>query len=245
MLNLIFRLNNKSVKLKQPDPPIIPAKGVTIIDWNRSESDAVNRYLNRLIRLQLDQYFLQKDEEKRVDGTAANRSLNRSRLDEKQLEDEPLVSVFDGFAKFTESVDLVCSATKNDKQDRPKRNHLACVEHLIEPDNLLFHLTLRNYFGAQFNQIKNRLLVIVYMNDVYFEKFLSILTGREFYFHLVIVTYSFSDQALRNVLRKQFDNFQSLDYLKIANASPNSLEIKTYDRKKYKEVAHELELVDL
>ena len=247
MLNLIYRLSNKSIELKQPDPPIITEKGVTVIDWNRSESDAVNRYLNRLIRLQINRFCVLKDQEKKKDTDRANRSLNRSRLGiaEDELNDEPLVSVFDSFGKFTDSVELIrSSGRKSGEPSRSKRNHIAYVERLVEPDNLLFYLTLRNYFGGQFSQIKNRLLVIVYINDVYFEKFLTLLAERKPDLHLVIVTYTFNDQGLRHVLRRHFNKFPSLGYLKINNSagSANTVEIKSYDKTQYKLIEH---LVDL
>lgn len=245
MMNLLFRLKHKSVELKRPDPPIIAEKGVTIIDWNQSESDAVNRYLNRLIRLQVTKYFEAKDEESKNDRTAADRLPNRShlRVVEKQLEDEPLVSVFDGFGKFTESVELIEEQGERTK----RRSAITCVERLVEPDDLLFYLTLRNYFADQsdqFNQIKNRLLVIVFMNNAYFEKFLDTLAGRELYFHLVIVTYASHDNALRDVLRKNTDKFQSLGYLQINNSpdSAASLEIKAYDKNRCKAVSHFVDL---
>lgn len=238
MMNLLFRLSHKSVELKPPDPPIIGEKGVTIVDWNQSDSDAVNRYVNRLIRLQVNGYFEQKNAEKRTDN--ANRSLNRSHLGVKELEDEPLVSVFDSFGAFTESVELI------GRSDRTKRrNAITCVERLVESDDLLFYLTLRNYFAdksEQFNQIRNRLLVIVYMNDAYFEKFLDTLTDRELYFHLVIVVYASNDSALRGVLKKNTNKFESLGYLKITNSSANSLEVKSYDKSRFKEVSHFVDL---
>ena len=78
VLNLLFRLDNKSIDLKEPDAPIINAKGLTIIDWDRSDSDAVNRYLNRLIRLQLAKYFKLKSEARSKEEE--NRSIRLSEI---------------------------------------------------------------------------------------------------------------------------------------------------------------------
>lgn len=238
MLNVIFRVNNELIDIKEPDPPIIKEKGVSIIDWSRSNSDAVNKYLNRLIRLQLSKYFRMKNE-KKIKEKNQNNLKNKTGLSLTENEtDEVLISVFDGFGKFNEIVQLI--DIDEDLEGEQKKFH-TLIEKLIEPDSQLFYLTLKNYFDEQFHQISNRLLIIVYIKENYFEKFLNFISQKnEFYFHLIIITFSSSALKLPRILRGNFKNFKYLDYLKITESltDSNCIEIKNYDKNIFKDVLH-------
>ena len=150
---------------------------------------------------------------------------------------EPLISIFDNFCTFNKSIELLRKNTNG----QFKSANFKLIEKLNEADDLLFYVTLRNYFNNKLNIIKNRLLIIIYINDAYFEKFLNFLINKHFYFHLIIIT---SGQNLANTLRKHFKNFESLDYLKITNSETetNCLEIKRYDKSKYKDILHFINL---
>lgn len=237
MFNLVFRLNNSSsIYPEKPDPPIINRKGVSVIDWNLSDSDAVNKYVNRLIQLSLTRYFESKDEENKK-RTEDGRPAKRARLSYLEDElDEPLVSIFDSFVTFQETRSTVELSKVNDPEFKKKHKILNLIDKLTEADGLLFYISLRNYFtNSLFNVIKNRLLVVIYINEFYFDKFLFFILKKEFYFHLVIVT---THNQLPIVLRKNFTFFKSLDHLQITNSpsEPNCLEIKTYDKTKYKNI---------
>lgn len=242
LFNLAYRLNNSSVYsiVDEPDKPIINKRGVTIIDWKLSDSNAVHRYLNRLIIKNLKKYFKKREEDKNLENEkreTKKRKLNES-IQLNELNKEPLVTIFDNFCTFNE-LQLINFRNKKIKSSAGEYKVLDQIERLNESNNLNFYITIRNYFGNLIDLIKDRLLVIIFLNDIYFEKFLNHLSKREFNFHLVIITHN----NLPMILQKNMNNFKSLDYLKI-NDSPNDaskIEIIKYDKKKYKSELYEIE----